>query len=181
MLEGILTWLQLLAPSDLLNLRLVQSQSNLVFVMYLVTFKRSWHFAMAFIFCELLAMFDLFGLFSELDHKWYGVIFYIAICLTWSMVIVSQIKRTNNNGLAFACSIMILFLMFMAWDSWANADIETYAYKNYANIIVCIHACIIASLYKPGAYIDDMVCKLRNYGISLLHAYIVRLVCYNFR
>ena len=181
MLEDILSWLQLANPSALQSPVLAVSQSNFVFLIYLLTFKRSWRFAVAFLFCEVLTNSSFFGLIPSLGEMQYAVIYYVAICLTWSMLVVSQIKHTTNNELAFMCGIMILFLLFMAWDSWANADTATYAYKNYENIIVCIHACIILSLYKPRAYIDNMVHKLLSYGCRLLDAYIMRLVCYNFR
>ena len=180
MLEDLLTWLQLLAQSDLLSLRVTRNQSDVVFIAYLLTFKRSWHFAMAFLLCESLSTLNFFTLFNSLSPTNYGIAFYLAICLTWSMAISSQIKPNMNKGLSFYCSIMILFLLFMAWDSWTNATIETYAYENYANIIVCIHACIIASLYKPTAIIDSLVYKFCNTCCYLLNTYTVRFICYNF-
>ena len=180
MLEDLLTWLQLINQSAPQSPLVAINQSNVIFIAYLLTFKRSWYFAAAFLLCESLSRLNFFTLFDSLSPTNYGIAFYLAICLAWSMAISSQIKPNMNKGLSFYCNIMILFLLFMAWDSWTNATIETYAYENYANIIVCIHACIIASLYKPTAIIDAMVYKFRNTCCYLLNTYTVRFICYNF-
>tara|TARA_R100000541_G_scaffold25915_2_gene35485 strand:+ start:1022 stop:1228 length:207 start_codon:yes stop_codon:yes gene_type:complete len=68
---------------------------------------------------------------------------------------------------------MISFLLIMAWDSYYNAEIETFIYSSYEAIIVCIHICIILSLYDVAAALSDLVSKFRNSWLFLRSTYTV--------
>lgn len=179
MIWDLLEWLQLTNQNALLKVVILKNQNNLIFILYLLSFKKSWHFAMAFSLCNILTSANFFGLLNNLEYREYGTLFYLAISLTWSLAVSSQIKPKMNKSLAFWCSIMMLFLLLMAWDSWHNYDTETYIYRHYENVIVCIHACIILSLYKPRAIINSMVDKFRNLISQLRSSYTVQFICYN--
>lgn len=170
MIWDLIEWLQLTSQRDLLQVA-ARSQNSITFILYLLSFIKSWHFAMAFLFCEVVANVNFFGLLNNLEYREYGALFYLAISLTWSLAVSSQIKPKMNKSLAFWCSIMMLFLLLMAWDSWHNYDTETYIYRHYENVIVCIHACIILSLYKPRAIINSMVDKFRDFISQLCSSY----------
>lgn len=179
MIWDLLEWLHLVDQSVLLKITLNQKTSSLIFILYLVSFKKSWRFAVAFLICEFLYLRNFFGAFDNLDGNVYAALFYLAISLTWSLAVSSQIKPKMNKSLAFWCSIMMLFLLLMAWDSWHNYDTETYIYRHYENVIVCIHACIILSLYKPRAIINSMVDKFRDLISQLRSSYTMQFICYN--
>ena len=180
MLYEILEWLQLINQSALQN-QLQQNQlaSNLILLLYVLTMRRSQLFAVAFLLCECLTKSNFLGAFDGLSHERYGMAFYLTLALVWSVTIKSHINHTKNASLAFWCSTMILFLLYMAWDSLINATIQTYAYTNYESIVVFIHVCIVLSLYKPRAIINTLVHKLRSYGRFILNYYSVQFICYN--
>lgn len=179
MIWDLLEWLHLTNQSALQAVVVARKPSNLIFILYLLSFKKSWHFAMAFLLCNIITSANFFGLLNNLEYREYGTLFYLAISLTWSLAVSSQIKPKMNKSLAFWCSIMMLFLLLMAWDSWHNYDTETYIYRHYENVIVCIHACIILSLYKPRAIINRMVDKFRDLISQLRSSYTMQFICYN--
>lgn len=165
MIEEFLLWLELISRSDLQNLLEAQSQSNVIFIAYIVTIRKSYLFGVAFLFCEVLGKSGFIS--TSLDQSIYGLVFYCAYLLTWLSVASLHIRQTSNKNTLICCAIMILFLSTMAWDSYINAYTETFIWRNYENIILLIHVCIIISLYKPRAIIDGLVGKLIN-AINLL-------------
>ena len=173
MIEEFLTWLQLL------SLAVQQSQvvtnqklSNIVFIAYLFTIRKSYLFGMAFLLCDSLVM--TCAIPSSLPPPIYGLTFYCAILLTWITVAGLHIRQTANKNTLICCVIMILFLLFMAWDSYINAYIETVAWRYYENIIVLIHASIIVSLYRDKFIFDRLVDELvRTCSVMRVNVYLV--------
>lgn len=173
MIEEFLTWLQLL------SLAVQQSQvvtnqklSNIVFIAYLFTIRKSYLFGMAFLLCDSLVMTSAIP--SSLPPQIYGLTFYCAILLTWIAVAGLHIRQTTNKNTLICCVIMILFLLFMAWDSYINAYIETVAWRYYENIIVLIHAAIIVSLYRDKFIFNRLVDEfMRTFSIMRVNVYLV--------
>lgn len=165
MIEDFLTWLQLLSQAVQQSQAVTnQNQSNLVFIAYLLTIRKSYLFGMAFLLCEISSFIDLIPV--SLPTPIYGLTFYCATLLTWLIVAGLHIYQTNNKNTLIACVIMILFILAMATDSYINAYTETFIWRNYANIIVCIHVCIIVSLYWHRFIFAGLVDKLGDlYGI----------------
>lgn len=178
MIWDLLEWLHLTNQSALQAVVVARKPSNLIFILYLLSFKKSWHFAMAFLLCNILTSANFFGLLNNLEYREYGTLFYLAISLTWSLAVSSQIKPKMNKSLAFWCSIMMLFLLLMAWDSWHNYDTETYIYNNYESIIMCIHLGIVLSFYRPSAAISLLADFFRRCRDRLLRNYTVQFICY---
>jgi len=165
MIEDFLTWVQLVSLAVQSSQTVTsQNQSNLVFIAYLLTIRKSYLFGMAFLLCETAVMLPLVP--TNLTPPIYGLTFYCATLLTWLIVAGLHIYQTNNKNTLIACVIMILFLLAMATDSYINAYTETFIWRNYANIIVCIHVCIIVSLYWRRFIFTGLVDKLGDlYGI----------------
>ena len=176
MIQELLSWLQLLNQSEILA---AKNASNLVLLGYILSFKRSWRFAMAFLFCMIATDTNFLGYFDTLSPALYGFSFYVTICFVWCVTVKSQINHTQNKSLAVWSSIMISFLLLMAWDSVANAETETYIHSNYEVIIVCIHFCIILSLYNIRASIYNLVSKLRSAISIICGGYSMQFICYN--
>lgn len=173
MIEEFLTWVQLvnLTAAEVM-IRTAKNQSNLVLVLYLVTMRKSYLFGMAFLLAEIHGMTDFFFLLDIPELKThenlpiYLMLYNCATLLTWLVVAGLHIYKTNNKNTLIACVIMILFLLAMATDSYINAYTETFIWRNYANIIVCIHVCIIVSLYWHRFIFAGLVDKLGDlYGI----------------
>jgi len=177
MLWELLEWLQLINQSALPQL-VARNQNNIVFILYLLSFKKSWRFAVAFLLCEVVANTNFMGLFNGLIGKIYGVMFYLAICLTWCIAIGSLVKINGNKRLALSCSIMILFLLLMALDSWINANIETFIYSNYETIIVCIHVGIVVSLYGSSSPVSLLVGNIRRRCRRCVGSYSLQFIWY---
>jgi len=159
MIEEFLTWLQLLSQAVQQSQAVTnQNLSNLIFLGYLISIRKSYLFGVAFLLCETLSFVDLIP--SSLPPPIYGLTFYCAILLTWIAVTGLHIRQATNKNTLICCAIMILFLLTMAWDSYINAYTETFIWRNYENIILLIHVCLIISLYKPRSIINSMVDKL---------------------
>ena len=173
MIEDFLTWVQLLSQAVQQSQAIAnQNQSNLIFFGYLMTIRKSYLFGAAFLFCEASAMLPIVP--TSLSHPIYGLTFYCAILLTWITVAGLHIRQTTNKNTLICCVIMILFLLFMAWDSYINAYIETVAWRYYENIIVLIHAAIIVSLYRDKFIFDRLVDEfVRTCSIMRVNVYLV--------
>lgn len=172
MIEDFLTWLQLTNLSALQNQQGLLSLSDFVFAAYLLTVRKSYLFGMAFLCCQIIPVINLIP--SSLPPPIYGLTFYCAILLTWIAVAGLHIRQTTNKNTLICCVIMILFLLFMAWDSYINAYIETVAWRYYENIIVLIHAAIIVSLYRDKFIFDRLVGELvRTCSIMRVNVYLV--------
>ena len=168
MIQDLLQWLQLLNLSETLAAKNV---NNTVLVLYILSFKRSWLFALAFLLCTIATDSGFFGVFDSLSTSLYGLSFYVTICFIWCVTVKSHINHTKNKSLAMSCIIMISFLLVMAWDSYYNAETETFIYSHYEAIILCIHIFIILSLYDVAAALSGLVRKFCDYGRNIRITY----------
>ena len=158
MIEELLTWLHLTNLSALQNLLVAQSQSNLIFIAYIVTIRKSYLFGAAFLLCDITSMIGIIP--ESLPQPIYGLSFYCIALVSWLGIAGIHIRLSNNKNTLLCCAIMILFLLLMAWDSYVNAYNQTFIWVHYESIILCIHVLIIVSLYKPRAITDNLVGKL---------------------
>ena len=154
------------------------SASSIVFCAYLLTSSRSFKMFAAFVFSECLTGFDFFGIFNHLSTAWYGLCYFLMLALIFSSFTMLQLRNNKSRSLMFWCATMILFLLLMAWDSFINADTETYIYTHYASIIMCIHVCIILSFYRPRSVINGVVDKFRGLMRIILNNYTVQYCWY---
>ncbi|HBF46193.1 MAG TPA: hypothetical protein DDW91_06835 [Shewanella frigidimarina] len=170
MIEDFLTWVQLLSLAVQQNQAVTSpSQSNFIFIAYLITLRKSYLFGAAFLFCETVGMLDIIP--QSLSTPIYGLTFCCATLLSWLSVAGLHIYKTDNKDTLTACVIMILLLLIMAMDSYVNAYNETLIWRNYENIILCIHVCIILSLYQSRTIIDSMVDKFHHFVNMLRNNY----------
>ena len=181
MIWELITWV--LLPSQIVQNLLVlnQNHSSFVLIIYICSFKRSWHFAMAFFITQCLADANYYGALDGLAFDVYQLLFYLIMASVWAACIKERARQSNSKSLQAWCCIMITFLILMALDGFFNTYDETYIYTHYESIILCIHVCIVLSLYKPTAIIDALVGKLRHLTRVLLHNYNFNVVWYTFR
>lgn len=184
MIEELLSWLHLTSLSCHLSSLVVvnQNQSDFIVLLYVLTFKRSWLFATAFLICHSLSTVNYFGMievFYRLEmYEVYGFTYYMIQLFIWCSVTFKQIKGTQNKKLALSCCIMIIFLITLAMDRFINAYTETWFYANSPNITVLIHALIIVSFYKPLSLINGLVDQFRSAYYLLRYNYSVAYFCY---
>lgn len=179
MIEELLTWLQLTNLSALQNPLEAQSLSNLIFIAYILTIRRSYLFGAAFLLCEAVTTTGFVP--TTLSPPIYGLVFYCAILLTWISVAGLHIRLTQNKNTLIACAIMLLFLLVMAVDSYVNAYNQTFIYIYYEDIILCIHVGIIVSLYRSNDAIDRLVGKFSHLRDILRHNVYCSYFCYTVR
>ena len=79
-------------------------------------------------------------IYNYLDAVQYHAIF--AIIYT-SLTYLVKLKKTK-----VACCMLGSFQTIMAWDSWANANTETFIWTNYEVIVCLLHALIIGSFLE---------------------------------
>lgn len=179
MIEEFLTWLELTNLSALQSRQGLLSLSDFVFIAYILTIRKSYFFGMAFLSCQIIAATGFVPV--SLSPPIYGLTFFCAYLLTWSVISYSHITRTDNKNTLIACAIMILFLLIMVWDSFVNAYNQTFIHTHYENIIVFIHVCIIVSLYRTDDFINRMVGKFSRF-IHILRSNVARTYfCYTVR
>lgn len=175
MIEEVLTWLQLIshhATSQLSPLT-TKNLSNLVFLGYLLSIRKSYRFGAAFLLCEIVSKINLLP--DDLPLPIYGAAFYSIDLIVWLSIAGFHILKTDNNNTLTACATMIAFILLMCWDSYFNAYTETFVWRNYANIIVCIHLCIIVSLYWDRFVFAGLVDKFSDlrsvFRLDVYHSY----------
>ncbi len=179
MIEELLTWLHLTNLSALQNLLVAQSQSNLIFIAYIVTIRKSYLFGAAFLLCDITSMIGIIP--DSLPQPIYGLSFYCIALASWLSIAGIHIRLSNNKNTLLCCAIMILFLLLMAWDSYVNAYNQTFIWVHYEAIILCIHVSLIISLYNNRLIIDGLVGKF-NGLLSVLRSNVyLTYFCYTVR
>lgn len=180
MIEELITWLQLLSQAVQQNQAVTnQSLSNVIFIAYIVTIRKSYLFGAAFLLCQVTAIVDLVP--SSLPQPIYGLSFYCASLASWLCVAGVHIRNTTNRNTLLCCAIMISFLLLMAWDSYVNAYNQTFIWVHYEAIILCIHVSLIISLYNNRLIIDGLVGKL-NRLLSIFRSNVhIAYFCYTVR
>jgi len=179
MIEEFLTWLHLTNLSDLSSPRSAQALSNLIFIAYIVTIRKSYLFGAAFLLCELVTMTGFIP--ESLPQPIYGLTFYCIALTSWLSIAGIHIRLSNNKNTLLCCAIMILFLLLMAWDSYVNAYNQTFIWVHYEAIILCIHVSLIVSLYNNRLIINGMVGKF-NSLLSILRSNVyLTYFCYTVR
>jgi|GEM_PF-5129810 len=179
MIEEFLTWLHLTNLSDLSSPRSAQALSNLIFIAYIVTIRKSYLFGAAFLLCELVTMTGFIP--ESLPQPIYGLSFYCIALTSWLSIAGIHIRLSNNKNTLLCCAIMILFLLLMAWDSYVNAYNQTFIWVHYEAIILCIHVSLIVSLYNNRLIINGMVGKF-NSLLSILRSNVyLTYFCYTVR
>ena len=170
------------------NLKSLQSQmttssnlNDIIFAIYICSIKRSWHFALAFFVCDVISVGNYFGFLNDLPFDVYMLLFYLIMASVWAACIKERARQSNNKPLQAWCCIMITFLILMALDGFFNTYDETYIYTHYESIILCIHVCIVLSLYKPATIINSLVDKFRDFASVILHNYSFNFVWYTIK
>ena len=184
MIESVLTWLQL---QNLLGAEGL-SASNFVLLVYLVTYRKSYLMGTTFLFAEIYGttngfyalipfaenpdkVYTLFDTLNATGQQLHGSLWFLGLALIFSQFAIMQFKHNNGKSIRYWCATMILFLLLMAWDSFVNADIETFIWRSYEYVVLSIHVGIALSFYRPKTIIDGMVNSIRNYINNKLHVH----------
>ena len=179
MIEELLTWLQVTNLSDLQNPLLARKLSNVIFIAYIVTIRKSYLFGAAFLLCETVTTTGVIP--ESLPQPIYGLSFYCIALTSWLSIAGIHIRLSNNKNTLLCCAIMILFLLLMAWDSYVNAYNQTFIWVHYEAIILCIHVSLIVSLYNNRLIIDGLVGKLNSLFSILRSNVYLTYFCYTVR
>jgi len=169
MLMEIYEWAQQLKSlaAGLSQLQKSSSDLNiLIFVFYALSslsLKPSRCYALlGFLFCLVVAYTPIYDYLSQVQY--YSMFAIIYAYLTSKIVLVKA---------RIACCLLSCFQVLMAWDSFANADVETYIWTNYETIVCLLHALIIGSFYER-----DFISIKRDLGVFIARMrHILRYSC----
>ncbi len=176
MIESVLQWAHL---ANLTEVAVLNVSSNVFLLIYLVTYRKSYLMGTAFIIMEIFHLtngfyalipfaenpdkvYTLFNSLQATGQQLHGSLWFLGLALIFSQFAIIQFKNNNGKSIRFWCGTMILFILLMAWDSFVNANIETYIWRNYENIVLCIHIGIALSFYRPRTVINNLADKLRS-------------------
>lgn len=131
---------------------------------YMVTFKRSKLYALAFLVSEISFSTSYFGLIGYSDYYGFQL---MSLSVSMQCILFSLILSTTNSKSQRIICVMIvtLDLLMVAGYLWGG-DAAKHLYNNYESAVFCLHVCLILSLYKPKPIIDAMVDSVcRFFGI----------------
>lgn len=146
MLWELLTWVQQLKNLVLAGQNQLQSESITVntligvfyFIIVLCNNEASRVYSLlVFLFCLLIAYTQIY---QQLDEVQYHSIFAIIYLL-----LTYRVKPIKAK---VASCMLGAFQTLMAWDSYANAEIETFIWLHYEIIVCVLHALIIGSFIE---------------------------------
>ena len=92
---------------------------------------------LAFLFCTVIARTPIY---QHLDAVQYHSLFAI--------IYLSLTYRVKPIKAKVASCMLGTFQTLMAWDSYANAEIETFIWLHYESIVCVLHALIIGSFVE---------------------------------
>lgn len=179
MIEGLANW-ELLKTIEVaikgqaaISLKINLSQSSLVFVLYLLTSKRTAIMGLSFFCCEVSGWFFGFGLYQQDFHIYIG---YLLITCYFAII---QLDKSRDKDLAFWCLLLIMTFLYAAYDAYTYGEVKTGFYLAYPSIVLYIHVCIILSFYKPHELLKRLVIKLHGFIAMLRSNYTFQYICYN--
>lgn len=164
MIEELLTWAIQLKSHALAAQNQLQSNTNdmaltisvMYFIVVLYHREASRVYALlAFLFCALIGRTEIY---QQLDAVQYHSIFAIIYLL-----LTYRVKPIKAK---VASCMLGTFQTLMAWDSYANAEIETFIWLHYEIIVCVLHALLI------GSFIERDVNRIKSSLEAL--AYFVR-------
>lgn len=170
---------------ELANLTAVvttKNSSNIILLMYIATMSKTRVFLASFFVLEIWGFTQGFGVLDHLLQEInrcqpgedchesargnYGAAFFLGYALIFSITcIVESATRRKSlpKSLRFWCVTMVTFTLLMAYDVYVNPTTQTYLCRNYTSIILCIHAGIILSFYRPKAIINNAISEFRDF------------------
>lgn len=173
MIEGILECL--LPKVSELATSLTQtnpSKSNLLFVLYLITSKRTSVLGLSFFAAEVTGLTYGFWMY-EAEY-----FIYIGSALITAYFAKIQLDNSRSSSVAFWCLALICFYGYGAYDAIHFPKTETDFYLAYPSALLCIHVCLIISHYDVRAILNSMVHKLHSFFVLLRSNYTVKYFCY---
>lgn len=183
MIEELLLWV--LPKINEMATKIIQAnlnQSNLVFLLYLITGRKAACLGLAFFVCELSGYTNGFGLYQKGWHIYLG---YLLISSYFVIIQLEKLKASKEYetriDVAF-CSLALLFLFIWAiGDAYLYPKTKTWFYLNYANILVLLHILLISSFYKPTRSLKRLGDKLRRAITESGYNYNCQYLLYTFR
>ena len=142
MIWELLQWVAQLKSLDLNQLQSDQFEVEVLIIsmyfMLSLTLKASRVYALlAFLFCSVSAYTPIY---QHLDAVQYHSLFAI--------IYLSLTYRVKPIKAKVASCMLGTFQTLMAWDSYANAEIETFIWLHYESIVCVLHALIIGSFIE---------------------------------
>lgn len=128
--------------------------------LYFITWGKSKLYALAFLIVESSTKTSYFGLigFSE----YFGFQYYSLMASLYCILFAFILSKTNSKSQRIICGMIVTIDVLMAIGYLTGGELALYLYNNYESIVLCLHVCLILSLYKPKPIISAMVDSVRK-------------------
>lgn len=136
------------------------SSFSFLLLAYMVTFNRSKLYALAFLFVECAFVSSYFGLIGYSES--YGFQLMSASASIQCILFAYILSKTNSKSQRIICGMIVTIDVLMAIGYLTSGEFALYLYNNYEGIVLCLHVCLILSLYKPKPIINAMVNGIRK-------------------
>lgn len=154
-----LEWAQ--AANQLNHLNLSISDKSLILIAYFLTWERSKLYALAFL---IVSAFDsaIAPLIITPESKHFGFQYYSLLTSVDCILFAYILSKTNSKSQRIICGMIVTIDVLMAVGYLTGGELALYLYNNYESIVLCLHVCLILSLYKPKPIINAMVDGIRK-------------------
>ena len=128
---------------------------------YMVTFKRSKLYALAFLVSEIAFSTSYFWLIGYSDYYGFQLMSLSVSmqCILFALILIT----TNSKSQRIICVMIVTLDVLMAIGYLVGGDAALYLYDNYENIVFCLHVMLILSLYKPKPILRAMEDKFCDF------------------
>ena len=114
----------------------------------------------AFLLCLVIVYTPIYDALSQVGY-------YCA----FAMIYIVALRHVTNKQIKYSLAIMAIFQLFMAIDSYANPQTETWLYRNFEEVTILIHCLVVSSCvnFKSidlGAILGRFIDSLRSLAHS---------------
>lgn len=141
------------------SINLALFDSAIILLAYFATWSRSKLYALAFLFVEVISKTGFLG-FAYGDN--FGFLYYLYASLAQCILFAYILSKTNSKSQRIICGMIVTIDVLMAVGYLTGGELALYLYNNYEGIVLCLHVCLILSLYKPKPIINAMVDGIRK-------------------
>ena len=166
--------LQWLEPLSVKNLVTEQSVSNLLLILYVISYvlNRKGGFIVAFIFCEIFGNSFISDYFSDLGY-------YLFYAMAYSFLYYYCYINKMRVITLFACVTIILLDIGMAIDAEIYNGVKGFLWSNYIYFAISLHLLLICTLFRWKRIGRILVSHTRATYDNLHINDVIAFYCYN--
>lgn len=142
------------------KLDLLALYTSAIMIAYALTFSKSKVYFIVFMIVEISSKSGHFGLVSS--YEFIGFQLHSITASIQCILFAYILSKTNSKSQRIICGMIVTIDVLMAIGYLTGGEFALYLYNNYESIVLCLHVCLILSLYKPKPIINAMVGGIRK-------------------